>query len=45
MKQYKYMCYNSPMKTKVVCYTSDKILADFMNKGLTFWERIILFFS
>lgn len=27
-----------------VRYTSDKILADFMNKNLTLWQRIQLWF-
>ncbi len=27
-----------------ISYTNDKIFADFMNKNLTFWQRIKLFF-
>lgn len=40
---YKFI-YKQANKT-MVGYTNDKIFADFMNKRLTIWERIILLFT
>ncbi len=28
-----------------ICYTHDKIMADFMNKKLTFWQKFWLIFN
>lgn len=45
MKEYKYAYKFVGSKKLYISYTTDKIYADFMNKGLTFWQRIKLFFS
>ncbi len=37
------MKYKMLLNGKVI-YTHDKIMADFMNKSLTIWQRIYLFF-
>lgn len=37
--KYKFMAHDRVM------YTHDKFYADFMNKRLTLWQRIVMFFS
>jgi hypothetical protein len=40
MRMYKFMIGSGHVK-----YTQDKILADFMNKRLTWFQRIVLWFK
>jgi hypothetical protein len=37
--------YKILLKNNTVVLTHDKILADFMNKRLTLWQRVKLFFT
>lgn len=36
---YNYVIFNAAGAT--ICKTDDRIFASFMNKGLTFWQRLV----